>query len=169
MLLQTSSMFYSYSLGPRSGTQKQRTWCVWFLWSLSLLSMFSAPLSTVSFRPWWLSSIFFHNIRLQPISIGGVYLFGPSSLVWLWKRQAAMQPSSCASERPCLRVIPPSELLLTARSRSEQLHFSVWLLLLWSWTACCYTSWGTACFIHEGKKRKERAREREKERKSISH
>lgn len=65
-----------------------------------------------------------------------------------------LQPSSCASEWPCLWVIPPRELLLTACSRGEQLSFSVWLLLLWSWTACCYHAGGTACLVPLPKKKK---------------
>lgn len=122
-------------------TQKQQTCCIWSLWCFDEITHTPKHVFHLSvycfIQPWWLSSICFHNIRLQHISIREVYPFKPSSLVWC--ERGKLQPqTSCAFEWPYLWVILPSELLLTACSQGNQLSFSSWLFLLWSWTACCY-------------------------------
>lgn len=56
--------------------------------SLTLRSMFSTSVSTVSFSPDdWAPSVS-TTLGYNPLA-SGVYPFEPSSLVWLWKRQAA--------------------------------------------------------------------------------
>lgn len=138
--------------------------------SLKRRSMFSSSLSTVSFNPDdWAPSVS-TTLGYNTLALGGSIRSSPAA--WCGCERGRLQPSSRASEWPCLWVIPPSELLLTACSQGEQLSLSVWLLLPWSWTACCSQAWGTACLVHKKKKQGEREREREKweeEWKSIPH
>lgn len=102
--------------------------------SLTLRSMFSTSLSTVSFSPDdWAPSVS-TTLGYNPLASEGSICSSPAARCGC--ERGRLQPSSCASEWPCLWVIPPSELLLAACSQSEEL-FTVWLLLLWSWTACC--------------------------------
>lgn len=120
--------------------------------SLTLWSMFSTSVSTVSFNPDdWAPSV---STTLGYNTLASEEYIRSSPAAWWDCERGRLQLSSCASEWPCLWVIPPSELLLTACSRGEQLSLSVWLLLLWSWTACCYQAWGTACLVHIKKERR---------------
>ncbi len=123
--------------------------------SLTLRSMFSTSPSTVSFNPDdWAPSV---STTLGYNTLASEESIRSSPAAWCGCERGRLQPSSCASEWPCLWVIPPSELLLTACSRGEQLSFSVWLLLPWSWTACCYQAWGTACLVPWEKKKRKRS------------
>lgn len=130
-----------------------------FWWDHSQSKACFPPLSVSWFsQRWWLSSICFHNIRPRHISIGGVYPLGPGRLVWMWEEADSGHHHVRLNES--VWVIPQNELLLTACSRGERLSFSVWLLLLWSWTACCFRAWGTACLLPPAEKKKEEEEKR---------
>lgn len=130
-----------------------------FWWDHSHSEACFPPLpSTVSFGPDdWAPSV---STTLGDNTLASEESIRSSPAAWCSGERGRLQPSSCASEWPCLWVIPPSELLLTACSQGEQLSFPVWLLLLWSWTACCYQAWGTACLFPSNKKKKKKKEKR---------
>lgn len=110
--------------------------------SLSLQSLFSTSPSTVSFSP--------DDCAPSVSTTLGHSTLASEEAISIWDRpawrgrgRARRQPSSCASEWPGLWVTPPRELPHS---------LPVWLLLLWSWTACCCDPGGTACFIPPAKK-----------------
>lgn len=84
--------------------------------SLTLPSMFSTSLSTVSFNlDDWAPSV---STTLGYNTLASEESIHSSPAAWCSCERGRQQPSSCASEWPCLWVIPPSELLLTACSSS---------------------------------------------------
>lgn len=114
--------------------------------SLTLQSMFSTSASAVSFEPRWLGSICFHNIRLQHISIGDVSPLRPSREVRCGRR---------GSRSRHMRVnVQICESFLLAALRVSSSPSPSDCCFRWSWTACCYQAWGTACLLLKKKKKK---------------
>lgn len=116
MLLQTSPMFYSFSLCPGGQTLKQQTWYIWSLWCFDKIahtpSLFSTSFSTVSFSPDDCAPSVSTTLGYRALaSEECVHL---CQATWCGCGRGRRQPSSCASEWPSLWVTPPRERLLTA-------------------------------------------------------
>lgn len=116
MLLQTSPMFYSFSLCPGGQTLKQQTCYIWSLWCFDEIahtpSLFSTSFSTVSYSPDDCAPSVSTTLGYRALaSEESVHL---CQATWCGCGRGRRQPSSCASEWPSLWVTPPRELLLTA-------------------------------------------------------
>lgn len=85
---------------------------VMFWWDHSHTLKHVFHLSVYCFiQPWWLSSICFHNIRPQRISVRGVYSFESSSREWLRKRAVCSHHGCVHTVRLLPRlIVAPVEL-----------------------------------------------------------